>query len=227
MLVCCVILPILDRYKGQSFYTRRWTVIYLAFAPVFVLLSISYETLFYFSFSNLLFAWLLMERNKLSNLIEIELLSAKRSLSVIDLDKAFAFLLLSLVALYGPGNNASISSYSLEGICRFLTVFDPVLMGLLVILKVLIPLFLLSAVYGIMNTLLALPSFSLFLLVLSTTDIMTLNFFFLVRDEGNWMNIGNSISHYIIASSLTIFQILVYLGTHALVGGLSKGSKIK
>jgi phosphatidylinositol glycan class N len=88
----------------------------------------------------------------------------------------------------------------------------------LLVLKMWVPFFLLSAVLGIVSRIVDLPAFSLFLLILSTTDIMTLNFFFLVRDYGSWLEIGSTISHFIIASAFIVFQIILFTVGHLLVG---------
>ncbi|CAG8546284.1 15499_t:CDS:10, partial [Cetraspora pellucida] len=75
-----------------------------------------------------------------------------RKLEIGDSRIALAFLFFIKVAFFGTGNIASLSSFSLQ----------------------------ISSVFGIINKSLNLPPFSLFLLVLSTTDIMTLNFFYLL-----------------------------------------------
>jgi phosphatidylinositol glycan class N len=49
---------------------------------------------------------------------------------------------------------------------------------------------------------------------------MTLNFFFLVRDSGSWLEIGTTISHFCIASAFIVFQILLFSISHLLVGGV-------
>jgi phosphatidylinositol glycan class N len=95
--------------------------------------------------------------------------------------------------MLGTGNIASIASFSAASVYRFTTLFNPFLMGGLLMFKIMIPFFILSAVLRVVSKSMALPPFSLFLLVLSTTDIMTLNFFFLVRDSGSWLEIGTTI----------------------------------
>jgi hypothetical protein len=45
------------------------------------------------------------------------------------------------------------------------------------------------------------------MIVLTISDVMTLNFFYLVRDEGSWLDIGTSISHFTISNLLILFVI--------------------
>lgn len=64
-----------------------------------------------------------------------------------------------------------------------------------------------SANLGILNRKLHVPPSSLFMIVLTISDILTLNFFYLVRDEGSWLDIGTSISHFCISNLLILFVI--------------------
>jgi len=45
------------------------------------------------------------------------------------------------------------------------------------------------------------------MIVLTISDLLTLNFFYLVRDEGSWLEIGESISHFCICNLLILFII--------------------
>ncbi|KAJ3283535.1 hypothetical protein HK104_010337 [Borealophlyctis nickersoniae] len=205
-LVASLAIPILDGVERGQHYLRRLVVIYLAFAPVMIFLSISYETLFYFCYANTVLLWLLLERQLYGY--------AKNE----PVPEEYAHLFFINIAFFGTGNIASISSFSLESVYRFTTVFNPFLMGALLLLKILVPFFLLSAAFGVLGTALELPPFALFLLVLSTTDVMTLNFFFLVRDSGSWLEIGTTISHFVIASAFIVFQIILFVVGYLLVG---------
>lgn len=141
-----------------------------------------------------------------------------RNLASTDLRIASFFLLFINISFFGMGNIASVSSFSLSSVYRFTTIFNPFLMGALLILKIMIPFFLLSCVFAIISRSQGLPAFSLFSLVMATTDVMTLNFFYLVRDSGSWLEIGSSISHFVIASVFIVFQILLYGISYGLVG---------
>jgi phosphatidylinositol glycan class N len=79
---------------------------------------------------------------------------------------------------------------------------------------------LLLQVFGVLSIALDLPPFSLFLFTVATTDVVTLNFFFLVRDHGSWLEIGTSISHFVIASAFEVLSVLLFGLSSLLVGGV-------
>jgi phosphatidylinositol glycan class N len=40
---------------------------------------------------------------------------------------------------------------------------------------------------------------------MAISDVMTIRFFFMVRDEGSWLDIGTTISHFVIGSLMSVF----------------------
>ncbi|KAF9971256.1 Glycosyl phosphatidyl inositol anchor synthesis [Actinomortierella ambigua] len=216
ILIISASVPFVYGARSSQHYLQRLAVIYLAFAPIFVLLSISYEAIFYFFIAMTLVTWLMLERKiysaremlPLSDALYTEkrseaasLLSANgqpsvatgssssarhsdsgyahpvRGLRPQDARLAVFFLFFINVAFFGTGNVASLASFSLLSVFRLITVFNPFTMGALLIFKILVPFFLVSSVFRVLGRSLDLPPFSLFLLGLATTDVMTLNFF--------------------------------------------------
>ncbi|KAJ2453263.1 Glycosyl phosphatidyl inositol anchor synthesis [Coemansia sp. RSA 2424] len=252
ILVVSTLLPFvhgsrLNRGVRDQHYLYRLVTIYLAFAAPFVLLTISYESIFYFSYSIVLLLWLSIERalyyekaedqllapteqTRLSDLAlqrsvsgaasprSAQTFAASRTLGLSDMRTSIMFLFFVNVAFFGTGNVASLASFSIDSVYRLITVFDPFMMSVLLLFKIFIPFFLVSAVFGVLNRSLELPPFSLFLFVVSTTDVMTVNFFFLVRDDGSWLDIGMSISHFCISGLFVLFTIVLFVLSHALVG---------
>ncbi|KAF9575666.1 Glycosyl phosphatidyl inositol anchor synthesis [Mortierella alpina] len=246
-------IPFVYGARSSQHYLLRMVIIYLSFAPIFILLSISYESIFYFFLSTTLLSWLMLER-KIYSASEMQplsdvLYSEKRTVSsstgasagaggssgtsssnVITIDyptrglgpkdarPAVFFLFFINVAFFGTGNVASLASFSLQSVFRLTTVFNPFFMGALLIFKILIPFFLVSSIFRVLGRSLDLPPFSLFLLGVATTDVMTLNFFYLVRDDGSWLEIGTSISHFCISSLMVLFTILLFALSDLLVG---------
>ncbi|KAF9438824.1 Glycosyl phosphatidyl inositol anchor synthesis [Entomortierella beljakovae] len=257
-------IPFVYGARSNQHYLLRLVIIFLSFAPIFILLSISYESIFYFCLSTTLLSWLMLER-KIYSANEMQPLSdtlhtekrpltsppssssssskansqqplnfdfTTRSLGPKDARPAIFFLFFINVAFFGTGNVASLASFSLQSVFRLTTVFNPFFMGALLIVKILIPFFIVSSVFRVLGRSLDLPPFSLFLLGLATTDVMTLNFFYLVRDDGSWLEIGTSISHFCISSLMVLFTILLFALSDLLVGrvlvpGVGEGQRKK
>lgn len=128
-----------------------------------------------------------------------------RSLTLSDARICLFFLFLLQSAFFSTGNIASISSFSLDAVYRLLPIFDPFSQAALLIFKILAPFAVVSANLGFLTKRLKLQGGSLFAVIMGISDYMTLRFFWKVRDEGSWLEIGESISMFIIASALCVF----------------------
>lgn len=58
--------------------------------------------------------------------------------------------------------------------------------------------------------------------MLAMSNIMGLHFLFLIKNTGSWLEIGMSISHYVIVQCLTLFLSLMY----GLAGLLISGKRL-
>lgn len=194
-------------------------VIFLAFSPVFIILTISYEGLFYVAFSATLATWVRLE-HRIYSTSHPNPPPVPRALTLSDTRIALFFLYLLQSAFFSTGNIASISSFSLDSVFRLLPVFDPFSQGALLLLKLMIPFALISANLGILNRRLGVAPSALFMVVMGLTDVLTLNFFYMVRDEGSWLDIGTTISHFCIASILCIFVAGLEFVSEVFVAGV-------
>ncbi|XP_002517397.2 GPI ethanolamine phosphate transferase 1 isoform X2 [Ricinus communis] len=204
----------------------RLTSIFLGFAPTFLLLSIGYEAVFYAALSLVLVAWILFE-NTLLHLMKAKKLSATirnmeehatlendRCLQLSDVRIPLTFMVLFNVAFFGTGNFASIASFEISSVYRFITIFSPFLMAGLLIFKLFIPFMLVICVFSAITKLLQVPRLGCYFLVILFSDVMTIHFLFLVRNTGSWMEIGNSISHFGIMSAQVVFVLLLFAITN-------------
>ncbi|ESZ95716.1 phosphatidylinositolglycan class N [Sclerotinia borealis F-4128] len=221
LIVASLVMPFLHRLQPNNHYLHRLMIIFLTFAPIFVILTISYEGLFYLAFSATLITWVLLEHgiysytNKASivktNGVPVPKFPASlssspfRSLTLTDARISLFFLILLQSAFFSTGNMASVSSFSLDSVNRLIPVFDPFSQGALLIVKLMIPFALISANLGILNKRLGVAPSALFMVVIAISDFLTLHFFWVVKDEGSWLEIGSTISHFIIASLLCLF----------------------
>jgi GPI ethanolamine phosphate transferase 1 len=216
-----MVMPFLHRFQPNNHYLHRLVIIFLTFAPTFVILTISYEGLFYFTFCVTLVTWVRLENriykstkaaaltNEQTNghpVLPASLASSPyRALALADARVSLFFLTLIQSAFFSTGNMASVSSFSLDSVYRLIPVFGPFSQGALLILKLMIPFALISANLGILNKRLGVAPSALFMGVMAISDFLTLHFFWVVRDEGSWLEIGSTISHFVIASLLCVF----------------------
>ncbi|XP_022774432.1 GPI ethanolamine phosphate transferase 1 isoform X4 [Durio zibethinus] len=205
----------------------RLNSIFLGFAPTFLLLSIGYEAVFFGALALVLMAWILFE-NLLPYLSKGKTSSASRKnlnehiflendvryLQLSDVRIPLTFMVLFNVAFFGTGNFASIASFEISSVYRFITVFSPFLMAALLIFKLFIPFMLVMCAFSAITKLLQVQRLGCYFLVILFSDVMTIHFFFLVRNTGSWMEIGNSISHFGIVSAQVVFVLLLFALTN-------------
>ncbi|KIW66603.1 hypothetical protein PV04_05921 [Phialophora macrospora] len=249
VLLVSIMLPFVHRIAPNKHYLHRLVIIFLTFSPSFVLLTISYEGLFYFAFCFTLLAWVRLEHaiqlhtfshpqpNVSQSPADSITITSKsptssnmhpeqtfRTLSLPDVRRALFFLFFLQSAFFSTGNIASISSFSLDAVYRLIPIFDPFSQGALLLFKIMVPFAIISAALGILNRRLGLQSSALFMTVMSISDIMTLNFFWMVRDEGSWLDIGTTISHFVIGSLLCVFVAGLEGVSQALISGVEVDS---
>jgi phosphatidylinositol glycan class N len=257
-------VPFLHSLRPNNHYLHRLAIIFLAFSPFFIILTISYEGLFYFAFCATLVTWVRLEHHiynysKTANAslppsptIAVKPLSTAatdissqlqspsedasdaaaskptpyRALTLSDARISLFFLYLIQSAFFSVGNIASVSSFSLDSVYRLIPVFDPFSQGALLMLKLIMPFAVISANLGILNRRLGVAPSSLFMFVMAISDVLTMNFFWLVRDEGSWLDIGTSISHFCIASLLCVFVAGLEFVSEVFVSGVEVGGDV-
>lgn len=206
---------------------HRLLSIFLSLTATYLLLSTGAEALFPPVLSWLMFVWINIEqeamlaqgvscRQELSTIdFSANIDIAKiRQLKLDDIRRSYFFVFFIITAFFGTGNIASINSFDPASVYCFLTVFNPFIMGGLMMWKVIIPFIIVMCTFETIQVATQLSSRSLFLIVLVISDLMALHFFFLVQDYGSWLDIGTSISHYVIVMSMTIFLMLLSVVTH-------------
>uniref|UniRef100_A0A671TVQ8 GPI ethanolamine phosphate transferase 1 n=1 Tax=Sparus aurata TaxID=8175 RepID=A0A671TVQ8_SPAAU len=187
---------------------HRLLSIFLSLTATYLLLSTGSEALFPPVLSWLMFVWINIEqeamlaqgvsgRQELSTIdfsANIDITKI-RQLKLDDIRRSYFFVFFIITAFFGTGNIASINSFDPASVYCFLTVFNPFIMGGLMMWKV--P---------------YLNSYESW--ICTECSFSTCHFFFLVQDYGSWLDIGTSISHYVIVMSMTIFLMLLSVVTH-------------
>lgn len=124
--------------------------------------------------------------------------------------RAFILTALMLLAFFGTGNIASLNSFNPSFLRNFITVFSPFTMAGLLIFKIAIPFLSIALAYSTILHLEHRILVRLSVLLMIITDTMAMIFFFFLKDEGSWLDIGMSISNFVISmvSSAIVFLLL-------------------
>jgi GPI ethanolamine phosphate transferase 1 len=246
VMIASLTVPFLHALDPINHYLHRLLVLFLAFSPTFVVLTISYEGLFYVFFCITMLTWVRLEhliyqhvsvkpkvaeasteaKDAVTTGTPVEAVSLYRSLTIADARPSLFTLYLLQSAFFSTGNIASISSFSLDAVYRLIPIFDPFSQAALLILKILIPFIILSAAMGVLNKRLGFAPGALFMGLIVFGDWLTINFFWMVRDEGSWLEIGETISRFLIVSCLCVFVAALEGGSAWLVGGVDDGESL-
>ncbi|XP_055336612.1 GPI ethanolamine phosphate transferase 1-like [Paramacrobiotus metropolitanus] len=207
--------------SSQLLHLRFLSVVTSLFTS-YILMSITYEGLFFLLFSIHLFLWIYLEfhthqprfslfRLTISYTFHADQTVDRRRLHFDDLRRVFFFVFFTLLAFFGTGNIASVNSFDPVAAFCFVTVFRPFIMGLILLCKVIIPFLLIGCAFHVVIVICGLSMQKVYLIGLLISDFMALQFFFLVKTEGSWLEIGTSISHYVIMMALILFTSLLRL----------------
>ncbi|CEH15129.1 Glycosylphosphatidylinositol anchor synthesis protein [Ceraceosorus bombacis] len=263
--------------RGRQPAAHRLLIIVFAFAPVFILLSIRDEALFFAIYVATLLVWAriegaLQEERFLLQRYKDDLAAADqattsqsstshtrcsiatdepRALALEDLRIVITFIFFLHVGFFGTGNIASISSFYLSPVYRLVPIFSPFLMAALLLLKILVPFVLLAAIFHVLcvtprsavlaqepistrgklvepSTILGPRSpgglsladpYALVLAASCAFEVLAITFLFAVRTEGSWLEIGRSITHFVMANLLQVFVLALAGLAGVVVGG--------
>ncbi|XP_063700106.1 GPI ethanolamine phosphate transferase 1-like [Culicoides brevitarsis] len=187
---------------------------------IFMSMSLSYEPLFFMAFVTNLKYWIEYEFNLHQENVErlddltFDLEGSPFQLRFVnlgDVRRVTKFLLYLLIALFGTGNIASISSFDPNWVRCYISTFSPFLMTILIILKLVMPILYLTCCLKALNVITKIKVQKLFIMILIICDVMCLNFLFLVKNRGSWLDIGTSISHFVIMEATVLVLSLLYV----------------
>lgn len=131
-----------------------------------------------------------------------------RDLVLRDFRISIAYYFFTLLSFFGIGNIASINSFDVTSAYCFTTFLNPVFFAPLIFLKTILPMLMCTCALYAIHVSLSVPLKGLFTLILFISDAMAIHFFFMIKDEGSWLDIGTSISHYVIVMTYVLVLCL-------------------
>ncbi|XP_055690262.1 GPI ethanolamine phosphate transferase 1 [Lutzomyia longipalpis] len=203
-LVLALILPILSSLEPEK---RLWALASSFSVPISIM-SLSYEPIFFFIFSINLITWFRMEFPHRTTDVQKIFLDRR------DFIRMYIILLYIFISFFGTGNFASISSFDPNWVRCLVTTFSPFLMATLIILKLMAPILLVVCVLRTIHTISKTEIRKLFIVILLICDVMGVNFFYLITNRGSWLEIGQSISHFVIIEVTVLVLLLLFCVTH-------------
>ena len=223
--------PFISFFSSKA-VSQKLLSLFLALFTPYVLLSNSYEALFVVGLAGLLYQWVVVEHHLdshyrhqpvSSSLKEVVLATHSETVALYslrsgDIRRVIFALLFGMLSFFGTGNIASINTFDPSYVYCFKTIFSPFIMGGLLILKIVIPFLLVAVAFNIVLLRVHQPLRLGVLLTLAISDVLGLHFFFLVRDEGSWLDIGVSIGHYVIIMCVA-GGVVVVMGVAQLLTG--------
>lgn len=203
---------------------EKLQISFLSLSIPFILLSVSHEGFFLLALFIHLACWVQLE------IISDDIVGSStfyqqytrrklhdEAVSFSDLRRAYFFLAKIYLAFFGIGNLATLNSFDPAWVRCFLTTFAPFTMTVLILLKVILPFFTVTLAFRVLTIILNIRMYKIFVSVLIFCNLMALNFLFLVRNEGSWLDIGTSLSHYVIQQVSIVFLLLLYFASQAVI----------
>ncbi|XP_076268659.1 phosphatidylinositol glycan anchor biosynthesis class N [Rhynchophorus ferrugineus] len=219
---CLLFMPVsLIPFSGHQ-VADRLTTTFFGFAPFYLLVSSNYEALFSAVYVALLCIWLLIESKILqamdsTNIIYYSTFDTYKSRAKINSDmfrRAFLFIVFIFIGFFGTGNIASLNSFDPMWVRAFLTVFSPFKMMGLILMKITVPFLFSCCVFRAINSIGRENILQMFCIILIFSDLMVLQFLFLITNKGSWLDIGSSLSHFIIMEGFVTILLLLYGFAH-------------
>lgn len=203
----------------------RILVINTSILNFYILLSVAHEGLFLVALMFNLISWVFIE-SKLLHLKYTQLISSsfesdnnalgsltsiERGINSEDFRRSFFSILYIIVAFFGTGNIASLNSFEVRWVTCFITSFEPFTITTLILLKTLAPFLSVACTFRAVQHLTKAPVGYLNVIVLIYSNLMGILLLYNVKNTGSWLEIGTSISQFVIVQVITLFIVIINL----------------
>ena len=210
ILIISCFLPFLS---SSRYRLKRLIIIFTSILTIYILLSTQYESIFILCLCLLMLTWILTDEYQQQLKTNIHLFT-------------FQSLLFILLAFFGTGNFASINSFDPSIVYCFVTIFNPFLMAVVILFKCTLPILIVNcATTYIMRNSDLIKGYRLYMLIIC--DLLALELFFFIKTEGSWLQIGESISRYVILMVMIVILTAFHFLASLLLKKDLKFSKMK
>nr|CAH7746910.1 unnamed protein product [Callosobruchus chinensis] len=220
-----MVVPIAMIPFSTEFIPLRLASTFFGFMPFYLLVSTNYEPLFSLFYVGFLCVWLLCEskcflKSKSYAIIYHhkfqEYASGMKNLDADVFRRAFLFMAMIFLGFFGTGNVASVNSFDPMWVRAFLTLFSPFTMTALIVFKLAIPFIFTCCVFKAINAVGRENVLIIFCIILIFSDFLVMQFLYLITNVGSWLEIGSSLSHFIMVEVFVMILLLLYGVAHLL-----------
>nr|CAI5839310.1 unnamed protein product [Callosobruchus analis] len=220
-----MVVPIAMIPFSTEYIPLRLASTFFGFMPFYLLVSTNYEPLFSLFYVGFLCVWLLVEskcflKSKSYAIIYHhkfqEYASGMKNLDADVFRRAFLFMAMIFLGFFGTGNVASVNSFDPMWVRAFLTLFSPFTMAALIVFKLAIPFIFTCCVFKAINAVGRENVLIIFCIILIFSDLLVMQFLYLITNVGSWLEIGSSLSHFIMVEAFVIILLLLYGVAHLL-----------
>ncbi|CAH2050460.1 unnamed protein product, partial [Iphiclides podalirius] len=204
--------------------SSRLMAINTSIVNFYLLLSVSHEGLFVVTLIFNITCWMIIEFQLLnsgdiqitdysfgreSEEISERLTLIERGLSSNDFRRAFFFTSYIILAFFGTGNIASLNSFEVRWVMCFTTSYKPFVITALILLKTLAPFLCVGCTFRAVQHVTKAPAGYLNVIVLIYSNLMGIQLLYNVKNTGSWLEIGSSISQFVIVQVITLFIVII------------------
>lgn len=93
---------------------------------------------------------------------------------------------------------------------QFVLIFNPFLSAIIILLKITIPFLITTISFQTINAYGNVPTIKVFSIIMLYCDLLVMYFMYSIRNDGSWLQIGLSISRFVIVSVMTVVLLLFY-----------------
>lgn len=122
-----------------------------------------------------------------------------------------------LLGLFGTGNFAELSSFDPMWVRPLITSFSPFIITGLIVIKISVVIMLCTLAVFTLTVTTPSKVGTLFALLMAFCKVMVIVFFIQIQNEGSWLDIGTSLSKFIISTVLTLILMIYYHLSYVLV----------
>ncbi|XP_065165010.1 GPI ethanolamine phosphate transferase 1 isoform X3 [Atheta coriaria] len=186
----------------------------------YTLMAVNIDLIFYSVLVLTLYYWMEIEskmelpsqnKNPLKELHFLVKYIPSGSVKVPDLyRRTYFYLALTVCYFFAIGNMASFNGFDPQWTRTYVATFNPFLMAALIVIKMIIPFFLITCAFYAIVLHSKANDTKVFTVLLLFLDQMVLNFMLFVRNEGSWLEIGKSLSHFAVMEAMAVVMLVFY-----------------